>query len=150
MKKNYSFLTATLAATLLLGSCNRAEYAFRSNSPAYTPITESAAAPVIATDAITAQAGSAVAAPIRVITPAQNAASALAGTRAGQPASVPMQMEESTAPEAVDAVVKKESAKAAQPVKRRKTKSSKTVWIIIGIGVALALVRVLIASNKSE
>ncbi|ALD20205.1 hypothetical protein AM218_01860 [Hymenobacter sp. DG25A] len=61
-----------------------------------------------------------------------------------------MQMEESTAPEAVDAVVKKESAKAAQPVKRRKTKSSKTVWIIIGIGVALALVRVLIASNKSE
>lgn len=150
MKKNYSFLTATMAATLLLGSCNRAEYAFRSGAPAYTPITESVAELIIASDAVTAQASPAVAAPVQVTTPAQNAASALAGMLAVQPASVTMATEESTAPEAGDAVVKKQNANAAQPVKRRKTKSSKTVWIIIGIGVALALVRILIASNKSE
>ncbi|WP_156126410.1 hypothetical protein [Hymenobacter sp. DG25B] len=150
MKKNYSFLTATLATTLLLGGCNRAEYAFRSGAPAYTSTVESVAESISAADAATAQAGTIEAVPVQVTTPAQTAASALAGTRAVQPASVSTHLNETTVSVAEDAVVEKQTATAAQPVKRRKSKSGKTVWIIVGVVVVLAVLRVIIASGKSE
>ncbi|AIZ64590.1 hypothetical protein PK28_14565 [Hymenobacter sp. DG25B] len=67
-----------------------------------------------------------------------------------QPASVSTHLNETTVSVAEDAVVEKQTATAAQPVKRRKSKSGKTVWIIVGVVVVLAVLRVIIASGKSE
>lgn len=142
MKKNYPLLAAAVAGSLVFGGCNRAEYAFRSAAPAYAPV----AAPVIAStpvDAQTVQASSSIAAPITVEAPAKQAATVLASAR--NTATVPAQRPVN---QSVVVAQQHTSAMAMQPSTRRRTKSHKTLWIILGIGLALAIVRVIIASNK--
>ncbi|MBG8552506.1 hypothetical protein [Hymenobacter guriensis] len=141
MRNPYPSFLYGLLLTALLGSCQRAEYAFRPAVPTY------AAMPVAPTSEPAADApqASLAAAPASLGAPAQQAAAVLASAPVTGPApavvaSVPAAPHRTVAPA-------HEAAVALQPVKRRKGKSSKALWIVLGVGLLLAIVRIATASK---
>ncbi|MCR5887207.1 hypothetical protein LRS06_05315 [Hymenobacter sp. J193] len=139
MRNQYPSLLYGLLLTALLGSCQRAEYAFRPAVPTY------AAVPVAPAPATDVPQASVAVAPATLAAPAQQAAAVLASAPAMGPAPavaapVPATPRRTVAPA-------HEAAVALQPVKQRKGKSNKALWIVLGVGALLAILRIATASK---